>query len=215
MDMNDEGEVARIPDAPWHLQGAACLSLWRLPRGELGMLAPHPDLPLLTLGESVVVVTIWAQYSGGTLRYDELAVAVLVRGRGLWLPAGSVTAIWVDDAVSAEGGRRLWHIPKALAEFDRFAVDKEFAGKMRIDGRQVAALRFQPGRSIPGRPGVSGFVIQPGRGGPLRTRCRVQGSLCMGTAEWVFDSTGPLAVLHGRKPLLSLGVHEMEASFGV
>lgn len=204
-----------IPDAPWHLQGAACLSLWRLPRAELGMLAPHPDLPLLTLGDGVGVVTIWAQYSGGTLRYDELAVAVLVRGRGLWLPAGSVTAIWVDDPVSAEGGRRLWHIPKALAEFDRVAADEEFAGKMKIDGREMATLRFQPGLSMPGRPGLSGFVIQPGRGGPLRTRCWVQGSLCVGKAEWAFDSTGPLAALHSRKPVLTMGIREMEASFGV
>lgn len=98
--------VAAIPGAPWHLQGAACVSLWRLPLAELGMLAPPPGLRCLTVGGSAFVATIWAQYSGGTLCYDELAVAVLVRGKGLLVPAGTVTAIWVDDVVSAEGGRR-------------------------------------------------------------------------------------------------------------
>lgn len=215
MNTTEPVDEAAIPDAPWLLRGAASLSLWRLSRAELGGLAPDPNLPLLRFGRSVFVATIWAQYSGGTLRYDELAVAVLMRGKGLGVPAGTITAIWVDDAVSAEGGRQLWQIPKAMAQFDTVAIDRTFAGKMMIEGQQAATLRFQPGLSVPGRPGLSGFVIQPGAGGPLRTRCTVKATLCTGKADWVFDATGPLAVLHGRKPLFSLGIRNMEAAFGV
>jgi hypothetical protein len=215
MNRTEPSDEAAIPGAPWLLHGAASLSLWRLPRDDLGVLAPDPNLPLLLVGRSVFVATIWAQYNGGTLCYDELAVAVLMRGKGLGVPAATITAIWVDDAVSAEGGRQLWHIPKAMAQFDTVAVDRTFAGKMMIEGQQVATLRFQPGLSVPGRLGLSGFAIQPGTGGPLRTRCTVKGALCMGKADWVFDATGPLAVLHGRKPLFSLGIRNMEAAFGV
>ncbi|HCJ29372.1 MAG TPA: acetoacetate decarboxylase [Pseudomonas sp.] len=214
-DRTQAAHDAAIPNAPWHLRGSACVSLWRLPRVELGKLAPDPGLPLLTVAGNAFVATIWAQYSGGTLRYDELAVAVLVRGKGLLVPAGTVTAIWVDDAVSAEGGRRLWHIPKALARFETLASGREFAGKMTFDEQRVAVLRFEPGAALPGRPGLSGFVVQPGVGGPLRTRCTVKGALRTGRAHWAFSPSGPLGVLHGRRPLLSVGIREMDAAFGV
>ena len=52
----------------------------------------------------------------GTLSYDEFAVGSLVRRGtrgGLWCQR-----IWIDDAASLWGGRRLWGIPKQLARFD-------------------------------------------------------------------------------------------------
>ena len=210
-----EGESA-VPVAPWRLQGTACLSLWRLPPAELGVLAPDPALPLFTFACNAFVATIWAKYTGGTLSYDELAVAVLVRGKGLLVPAASVTAIWVDDAVSAEGGRRLWHIPKALACFDTSdEADRGFVSRMMLDDQSTAKLRFKPKTMLPGRPELSGFVIQPGKSGPLRTRCTVNGKMCIGRAHWEFAETGPLAQLHSRKPLVSVGVDEMDTAFGV
>ncbi len=205
-----------VPVAPWHLQGSACLSLWRLSRAELGVLAPDPALPLFTLAGSAFVVTVWAQYTGGTLSYNEQAVAVLVAGKGLLAPAASVTAIWVDDAVSAEGGRRLWHIPKALACFETSSeADHGFVGRMTLDGQSTAQLRFKPKSLLPGLRDLAGFVIQPGEGGPLRTRCTVKGRLCLGRANWEFAEAGPLAPLHGRKPLVSVRISEMNAAFGV
>ncbi len=214
--IDNPDEPGAIPGAPWRLQGSACLSLWRVPVRELGVLSPDPALPAFTVAGSAFVATVWAQYTGGTLRYNELAVAVLVRGKGLLAPAASVTAIWVDDAVSAEGGRHLWHIPKALASFESAdGADRAFSSSMTLEGQPIAQLRFEPGRSLPGRPDLSGFVIQPGKGGPLRTRCTVSGKLHAGRAQWEFSSGGPLATLQGRKPLLSLRLEDMEAQFGV
>lgn len=214
--MNQPDDAGVIPPAPWRLQGLACLSLWRVLPSELGVLSPDPALPLFTLAGSAFVATIWARYTGGTLRYNELAVAVLVRGRGLLAPAASVTAIWVDDAVSAEGGRRLWHIPKALAHFASVSeAGQVFSGSMTLDGEPAAQMRFKPRMSLPGRPALSGFVIQPGSGGPLRTRCTVSGKLRIGRAHWEFATAGPLGSLQGRKPLVSVCINEMDAEFGV
>lgn len=211
----DPEHDAAIPFAPWHLRGAACLSLWRLPETALGTLAPDSGLPLVTVAGNAFMVTIWAQYSGGTLRYDELAFAVLVRGKGLLVPAGSVTAIWVDNAVSMHGGRRLWGIPKAMARFETLVSERELTGTMWLEEQRVAALRFEAGTALPGRYALSGFVIQPGVGGPLRTRCTVKGALRMGRAHWTIDPSGPLALLHGRQPLFSVGISSMDAAFGV
>lgn len=213
--MNSEHEQAAFPCAPWQLRGAACLSMWKLPETALGQLAPDPGLPILKIAGNAFIATIWAQYSGGTLRYDELAVAVLVRGKGLLVPAGSVAAIWVNDAMSAEGGRRLWHIPKVLARFETLASERAFTGTMMLDDQFVAALSFEADAALPVRPRMSGFVIQPGIGGPLRTRCTVKGALCLGRAHWTIDPAGPLAALHGRRPLLSVGLRAMDAAFGV
>ena len=210
-----ENEQATFPLAPWHLHGAACMSLWRLPETALGQLVPDAGLPLFKVAGNAFIATIWAQYSGGTLRYDELAIEVLVRAKGLLVPAGSVTAIWVNNVISAEGGRRLWHIPKALARFETLVSERRFTGTMTLDDLSAVALNFEAGGALPGRPAMSGFVIQPGVGGPRRTRCTVRGTLRMGRAYWTIDPSGPLAVLHGRQPLLSVGISGMDAAFGV
>lgn len=212
-----KGEFAKpVPVAPWRLYGVAYLSLWRVPAAELGALTPDSGLPLFTLAGSAFVTTLWAEYTGGTLSYNELATAVLVRGKGLLAPAASVTAIWVDDAVSAEGGRRLWCIPKTLGHFETSGdANRCFASELTLDDQSIAQLRFETKTALPGRPNLSGFVIQPSSGGPLRTRCAVSGKLFTGQADWDFACAGALAVLSGRKPLMSLCINDMEAMFGL
>ncbi|MCQ4310820.1 acetoacetate decarboxylase family protein [Pseudomonas stutzeri] len=204
-----------VPAAPWTLHGSACLSLWRVRAVELPVAAV--DIPYLRLAAHALVATVFATYSGGTLRYDELAAVVLVRGRGLLVPAGTVKDIWVNDPVSAAGGRRLWHIPKKIARFETGSRDDEqrFTGRMFITDERVASLNFEPKMALPGRLPVSGFVIQPGRGGPLRTRCTVSGKVLTGRARWEFAASSPLGFLCGRKPLLSIRICGLQASFGV
>lgn len=208
------GELS-VPAAPWVLHGSACLSLWRVRAVELPIAAA--GIPYLSVAGHVLVATVFATYSGGTLRYDELAAVVLVRGRGLLVPAGMVKDIWVNDPVSAAGGRCLWHIPKKIARFETECRDDEqsFTGRMFITDERVASLQFDPKTALPGRLAVSGFVIQPGRGGPLRTRCAVAGKVVAGRARWEFAASGPLGFLCGSKPLVSIRVCELQASFGV
>jgi hypothetical protein len=67
------------------------------------------------LGRRCVLVAL-VRYLEGTLRYDELLVGPLVR-RGLRVGV-FCGSIWVNDAASLWGGRRIWGIPKQMARFD-------------------------------------------------------------------------------------------------
>ncbi|WP_421683779.1 acetoacetate decarboxylase [Stutzerimonas urumqiensis] len=212
----DTDEPSAFPEAPWHLTGSACVSAWRVPTRDL---PPAPTgLAYATLADNALVFTVWAAYlPGGTLAYNELAVAVAVRGHGMLAPAGTVTQIWVDEPRSVAGGRQLWSIPKVLGEFALKPGDEErgFRGRLNADGRAVASVRFDPTMRLPGQPSASGFVIQPGPCGLQRTRCRGRGRVVTGRANWDFAATGPLGYLHGRTPLFSLGVRDLQASFGI
>ncbi len=75
---------------------------------------PQPTGPGHALIPEWTVVAL-VRYLEGTLRYDELVLAVLVRRGwrlGLW-----ADRIWVNSLESLWGGRRIWGLPKVLAEF--------------------------------------------------------------------------------------------------
>lgn len=207
--------TADIPPAPWHLTGSACFSLWRLPTAQLP--APAHGLEYASLASQSLVLTVWAAYTGGTVIYDELAVVVPVRGQGMLAATGTVVDIWVDDPVSCAGGRRLWSIPKQMAEFETAgSADRGgFTGEMRLAGTQAARVEFEPRFEVPGRPSLGGFVVQPGENGPVRTRCRVVGKMTKGSAEWDFAESGPLGFLAGRRPMFSARIQELDATFGI
>lgn len=213
MDILDE---TTYPEAPWHLTGTACVSAWRVPTREL---PPAPKgLGYATLGDNALLLTIWSAYlPGGTLAYNELAVAAVVRGHGMLAPAGTVTHIWVDEERSVAGGRQLWSIPKQMGDFviEPGTGERGFAGQLSVDDQAVAAVRFAPNMSLPGRPSASGFVIQQNDYGLLRTRCRGRGRIVTGRAEWDFSATGPLAFMQGRAPFFSLYLRDLQASFGI
>ncbi|WP_407293633.1 acetoacetate decarboxylase family protein [Stutzerimonas zhaodongensis] len=209
-------DASPYPPAPWHLTGTACVSAWRVPTREL---PPAPSgLAYAAIGETALVMTIWAAYEpGGTLIYNELAVAAMVRGTGVFAPVGSVTHIWVDDDRSVAGGRALWAIPKQLGDFEiEPHTDKRgFAARLTADSRPVASVNFEPNMSLPGQPSASGFVVQNSDCGLQRTRCRGRGRLVTGRASWDFDASGPLGFLQGRTPLFSFRIRDLQASFGI
>ncbi|MDX3906357.1 MAG: acetoacetate decarboxylase family protein [Pigmentiphaga sp.] len=202
------------PAAPWILFGSAWVSLWKVPGRALPPAAT--GLRYAQWADQALLFTIWASYApGSTVQYDELAVAVPVRGAGL-LAACTVSQIWVSDAVAAEGGCGLWGIPKVVGSFDAPPDDNRgYARHLSEAGRDVAALRFEPGSTWPGRPKLKGFVVQVGEGGPLRTRCSVSGKVAGGRAIWDFPLDGPLAYLHGRQPLFSVQISDMQLACGI
>jgi len=209
-------DASPYPPAPWHLTGTACVSAWRVPTREL---PPAPSgLAYAAIGDTTLVLTIWAAYEpGGTLVYNELAVAAMVRGTGVLAPVGSVTHIWVDDERSVAGGKELWAIPKKLGDFvvEPQTNNREFAARLTTGSGPVASVTFEPNMSLPGQPSASGFVVQQNDYGLLRTRCRGRGRLVTGRASWDFDASGPLGFLHGRTPLFSLRIRDLQASFGI
>jgi len=215
-------QQAGVPPAPWRLRGCAHASLWQVPLPGEAM-RPAGGTRVAALAGRTLVVTVWARYtSAGTLAYDELIAATVLRGSGVLAPACTVGMAWVDDETAARGGRALWHIPKELGAFATqpsadaaYGEGGVFGAALSQDGRELAALRFEPGWRLPGRVRFPVWTIQHGEGGPVRTRCLVSGRLQQGTAHWRFAAEGPLGFLHGRKPLASARLDELSADFGV
>lgn len=210
------------PQAPWTLRGHALISAWRVPLTDLPMQAPG-DARVVTLGRHAICTTVWTAYEpGGTLAYNELLFATAVRHAGLLAPACTVGPIWVDDEAAAEGGRKLWGIPKRIGHFEPLRAIETSAhtaamtqASVTADGQPVASLRFQPGLrfAVPLRFAV--WTVQEGPAGPVRTRCTLRGMLRFGAARWRVAENGPLGFLAGRQPLASAWLDRMSVWFGV
>jgi hypothetical protein len=98
------------PSTPWHAQAQCWVGLFRSDRPAL---MPAGLRPLL--GRRLRVVALVRYLPGSTLVYDELIVATpaLLGAR----PGLFVEYIWVDSLASLWGGRRIWGLPKELADF--------------------------------------------------------------------------------------------------
>lgn len=105
-----EIEEVPYPPAPWKCSGQMWSGFFKseapreLPAGFKHMLDRH-----------TFIVTV-IRYMEGTLRYDELLFSTPA-----WLgarPGMYVNDIWVNDRASVWGGRRIWGLPKNLAEFN-------------------------------------------------------------------------------------------------
>ena len=102
-------EEIPYPAAPWDMKGQLWMSAFKsdapvqLPPGLKHFLDPK-----------TIVVTV-VRYLEGTLCYDELIVGTPAR---LGARVGVyVDYIWVNSLASVWGGRRIWGLPKNLAEF--------------------------------------------------------------------------------------------------
>ena len=98
------------PPAPW----TATSQYWAgFFRADQPASLPRGLRPLL--GARTRVVTMVRYLPGSTLVYDELIVAVPVLLG--WRPGLYIDHIWVDSLASLWGGRRIWGLPKNLANF--------------------------------------------------------------------------------------------------
>ena len=205
------------PPEPWQLRGQMYLSVFLVPRHDLPSLPPVLDAAVrpLTVGGRVAVGAAWVSYEpGGVLHYRELLSAVLVHERGR--PRVSITDIWVDSVASREGGRRLWGIPKELADF-RIDAETEPLVDATIgapDGTPIAAALVRLRTRLPGRFPL-GFTVAQELGGQVkRTPVRGRSGLRTATAAWRPEPDGPLGYLAGRRPVLSLAITDFWLVFG-
>ena len=99
------------PPAPWRAQAQYWAGLFRSDRPAS---LPAGLRPLL--GAHTRVVTLVRYLPGSTLVYDELIIATpaLIGAR----PGLAIEYIWVDSLASLWGGRRIWGLPKELADFE-------------------------------------------------------------------------------------------------
>jgi hypothetical protein len=102
-------EEIPYPAAPWNMKGQLWMGTFKsdapvqLPTGLNHFLDPN------------TLVVILVRYLEGTLSYDEFAIGTLTRlGPRIGV---YVDAIWVNSLASVWGGRRIWGLPKNLAEF--------------------------------------------------------------------------------------------------
>ncbi|WP_157412798.1 acetoacetate decarboxylase family protein [Aeromicrobium sp. Root236] len=193
------------PAEPWDLHGHAYVAVWLLPKGD----APPPSSPatrtITVLGRAIVCAAFFVYEEPSPLTYDEIMATVLVREG--WRPRVSITHIWVNSVASRDGGRRLWSIPKDLAEF-------EVAPHASYAAQGIGSLAVTRARRLPGRLPV-GFRIAQDRAGtllvsPVSGRTR----LGLATARWSLAADGPLGFLVGRKPLLTLVLRPFHLLFG-
>lgn len=200
---------APYPSPPWRLHGTVRAALWRVPRDALPGPLPDGAAPLVW-GRTALLATVRADWApGGDLAYGELVVAVPVRLG--WRIGVTVTAAWVDSPASLAGGRALWAIPKWLCRFEAAT------GRTTLTDAQgpVATFKDRPGRALPLRLPVPLRVLQPDGAGLRTTRAAATGRPGHGDLDWIFPATGPLALLAGQRPLLTVTLADAEARFGL
>jgi len=153
----------------------------------------------------------------GVLTYRELQLARLVRDRAM--PRVHITDIWVDSAASRDGGRALWAIPKELAEIHvaehPVGPGLRASGDANIGGSAVAAARFTGVRASALRTPFRFSVTQEREDGsgvvtPVSGFARSLPVL----GHWDFGANGPLAWLHGRRPVMSFRLGDFRLAFG-
>lgn len=197
------------PPPPWRLHGTVHAALWRVPRPAL----PGPLLAAarpLGWGRTALLATVWAEWgAAGDLSYRELVVGVPVRlGARIGI---TVAAAWVDSPASLAGGRALWTIPKALGRFEAVS------GQARLEDADgpVAGFAGGGGITLPFRLPVRLRVLQRDGAGIRTTRAAATGRPCLGGQAWDVSAAGPLSMLAGRRPLLTLTLADAEARFGL
>lgn len=193
-----------FPSPPWRLRGQLWLSLFTVggstPRGPAGLRG----------------IAFVDYQEPGVLSYRELLVA---RPEPASLPRVTVTDIWVDSPVSRDGGRSLWALPKGLADLRlderRLGPASRSRWTCSVGRTPVAAATFT---TVPGVPLRAPFVfsVVQRRDDGSTVQARVTGSARMlpGLGSWRFAPAGPLAWLHGRRPLLSLRMTDFTMTFG-
>lgn len=154
-------EEEPYPPAPWQMTG----QIWAAVAATGHDVRVPGDLTLLMRHRIMLMLV---NYTSGTLRYHEAAVGALVR-RG-WRIGVLVQRVWVDDLSSLWGGRRLWGIPKELADF----TWTDSAMSVKSDGEEFLAVEFGAfkQRLPPITLSVVGFGELDGRRTSLRARIR-------------------------------------------
>ncbi|MGH1572039.1 acetoacetate decarboxylase family protein [Methylobacterium sp. P31] len=210
------------PPAPWDLRGTAYLSLWQVRTSRLPQVYMSRDVrPMTVLGRVLVAVAFAVYEPDGVLAYDELLLAVQVRGIPLSV---NVPCIWVDHPASLAGARALWSVPKQEAAFEiqknGGANGTDFEARaMTRQGDTLAHLRFWSRTMVPGRWPVRMRIVQHrmDNGGERVhqvTEAQAWARVSLGAATWVFPRSGPLSFLRGRSPLTSIRLSDMSLRIG-
>jgi hypothetical protein len=196
-----------FPSPPWDLHAEMWLSLFAVRD------SGREDRPAGLYGAAFV------DYGeGGVLSYHELLVARLL-GDGR-VPRVRVTDIWVDSPESRAGGRALWALPKELAElpmqdrsvglgrrttFSGVALGRHLATGAFLSSPGAALVRLPYSLTVSQERDDGSTVVTPMTGSARAIPCH---------GSWKLDAAGPLAFLHGHRPVASFRLHDVRLRFG-
>ena len=202
-----------FPSPPWQLSAQMWLSVFRLGPGSGSDGDSEGGHPPGVYGAAFV-----SYEEPGPLTYRELLVARLLDGRHRRV---RITDIWVDSVASRDGGRVLWAIPKELAELDleetRVGPTAHTSFAARVSGAEVASGQFAaaPGAALVRTPfAATTSQLRDGTGPEVVTPLRGSARTLPALGTWDFAPDGPLAFLHGRRPLVSFRLRDVRLRFG-
>ncbi len=199
-------EMALVPEAPYPpAPWTATSQYWAgLFRSDKPARLPRGLRPLL--GARARMVTVVRYLPGSTLVYDELIVAVpALLG---WRPGLYIDHIWVDSLASLWGGRRIWGLPKNLADFawtERGVTVTDGAGLIM----ELALNRHPPhGPALPFATAGIGRLGERWAWGIVPMRAR------FGEAGMRIVSMSPRFTFHlGRRPTIAVASRECHVTF--
>lgn len=194
-----------FPSPPWKMRAQMWLSLFAVTGTGRG------DRPSGLYGAAVV-----DYQEGSPLTYHELLVARLHREGPM--PRVRITDIWVDSPQSLAGGRALWAIPKELADLPLEVTDgtvERMTAHGYAAGERIATARFRATpRAALLRAPFAATISQLRDGAPLLTPMRGTARTLPCRGSWDFDAQGPLGFLHGRRPVASFRLADIDLTFG-
>jgi hypothetical protein len=133
----------------------------------------------------------------------------------------SISAAWVDSSQSQAGGRRLWDIPKDLAQLDfatnggGTASDRCFTASLPVGGTVIAAAAFGRPHGLPLRyPFALTVLQQHGTNQIRRTLSTWSAPAGAGPGELTVPSRSELAFLNRGRQFVHLSLPGFRTTFG-
>lgn len=198
-----------LPALPWSFHGHGLITLYRA-RAEL---IARERRPHFRGGLSALMLLHYSDSPVGEYR-ELLYVGGFFREAGLLRP--SVTRILVDSEASLEAGRRLWGLPKELAQFQ---WDDQFV-RVEQRGQLVAQFTWQERAPRSTLSVSTAFVppalytlAQPWSSQVLLTTPVAQGTVCLAQLRHALVNPGRFPDVSSASPLLSLSVRAFHLQF--
>lgn len=130
------------PPPPWNLEGFSLQTLHLLDVAHIRSLIPA-DLNILSIlpGKTLGGVYIASYQAGSTLRYNELIVISGLIHQSSKV-GGWISHIYVDHPDSIAGGRKIWGLPKQMAQFS-WDLTQNLSVQVDQNGRSLCSIRCQ------------------------------------------------------------------------
>jgi acetoacetate decarboxylase len=205
--------------APWHLQGYAVQTLQLIDVARVRPLVPS-ELEIVSVlpGKTLGGVYISSYGLGSVMEYNELiVVSAIVNYAGKW--GAWISHIYVDNPNSVAGGRKIWGLPKELAQFSWEGNDSVKAAPLgyRVTvsqaNRQLCSLNYSKQNLAVPVP-FSGNVFSTDSRNLLLFKGEFQSRIGLIRGELEIPEESYFANLNLSQPLLTVACEDMRLIAG-